>query len=141
MKLKVFSFTWESFSADSVVSATLMTTTWEITILENHSPLLTSMNPSNLNIVYLNSSWEKVEENFAIWKGIVEVSFNEIKVMADMLISMEVVDLEAAEQARQKALELMEKYKNSQDKVNMDDYIQAEDMLLRSVAQLKLHKL
>ena len=40
MKLQIFSFSWKSFASDSVVSATLMTTTWEITILDNHSPLL-----------------------------------------------------------------------------------------------------
>jgi hypothetical protein len=37
-----------------------------MTILENHSPLLTSVVPSNISVIYLNDSKEKVEEDFAI---------------------------------------------------------------------------
>ncbi|RAL57760.1 ATP synthase F1 subunit epsilon [Candidatus Gracilibacteria bacterium GN02-872] len=139
MKLQIFSFSGKSFASDSVVSATLMTTTGEITILDNHSPLLTSMKPSNMTVIYMDNG-EKKEENFAIGRGIVEVSENNVKVMADMLIDMEEIDVEEAENARKRALELMEKYSNSQH-IDMEKYIEAEDMLLRSVAQLKLHKL
>ncbi|PZM80037.1 ATP synthase F1 subunit epsilon [Candidatus Gracilibacteria bacterium] len=141
MKLKIFSFSGESFASDTVVSATLMTSIGEITVLENHSPLLTSIRPSNINVIYLNELGEKKEENFAIGKGIVEISANSVKVMADMLVDMEGIDIEAAEEARKKAIELMEKYKNSQDKIDMEKYIEAEDMLLRSIAQLKLSDL
>ncbi|MDR1988398.1 MAG: hypothetical protein LBQ24_06875 [Candidatus Peribacteria bacterium] len=58
--------------------------------------------------------------------------------MADMLVDVESVDKDAAERAREKALEIMEKYKNAKDKVDMEKYIEAEDMLLKSIAQLKL---
>lgn len=141
MKLKIFSFSWGSFTSDSVVSVTFMSSVWEMTILNNHSPLLTSIVPSNISVVYLNDSKEKVEEDFAIWKWIVEVSQDWTKIMTDMLVDMEQIDVEEAEKARQKAIELMEKYKNSQEKVDMEQYIEAEDLLLRSVAQLKLHNL
>lgn len=141
MKLKIFSFSWGSFTSDSVVSVTFMSSVWEITILENHSPLLTSVVPSNISVIYLNDSKEKVEEDFAIWKWIVEVSDDWTKIMTDMLVDMEQIDVEEAEKARQRAIELMEKYKNSQEKVDMEQYIEAEDLLLRSVAQLKLHNL
>ena len=141
MKLKIFSFSWGSFTSDSVVSVTFMSSVWEITILENHSPLLTSVVPSNISVIYLNDSKEKVEEDFAIWKWIVEVSDDWTKIMTDMLVDMEQIDVEEAEKARQRAIESMEKYKNSQEKVDMEQYIEAEDLLLRSVAQLKLHNL
>ena len=141
MKLKIFSFSWGSFTSDSVVSVTFMSSVWEMTILENHSPLLTRVVPSNISVIYLNDSKEKVEEDFAIWKWIVEVSDDWTKIMTDMLVDMEQIDVEEAEKARQRAIELMEKYKNSQEKVDMEQYIEAEDLLLRSVAQLKLHNL
>ena len=141
MKLKIFSFSWGSFTSDSVVSVTFMSSVWEMTILENHSPLLTSVVPSNISVIYLNDSKEKVEEDFAIWKWIVEVRDDWTKIMTDMLVDMEQIDVEEAEKARQRAIELMEKYKNSQEKVDMEQYIEAEDLLLRSVAQLKLHNL
>ena len=141
LKLKIFSFSWGIFTSDSVVSVTFMSSVWEMTILENHSPLLTSVVPSNISVIYLNDSKEKVEEDFAIWKWIVEVSDDWTKIMTDMLVDMEQIDVEEAEKARQRAIELMEKYKNSQEKVDMEQYIEAEDLLLRSVAQLKLHNL
>ncbi|MDF1682314.1 MAG: hypothetical protein P1U46_00645 [Patescibacteria group bacterium] len=58
--------------------------------------------------------------------------------MADMLIDIDDLDTTAAERAREKAVELMEKYRNSKEKIDMEKFIEAEDMLLKSIAQLKL---
>lgn len=138
MKLKILSFSWESFSNENVVSATIMTWIWEITILEDHSPLLTSVKPSTMYIIYKDESWVEKRDDFAIWKWVVEISNNSVKVMADMLVDIEDLDTDAAERARVKAVELMEKYKNSKDKIDMEKFIEAEDMLLKSIAQLKL---
>ena len=71
MKLKIFSFSWESFSSDDVVSAILSTAIWEITVLDNHTPLLTSVKPSTISITYLQN-WQKKEENFAIWNELLK---------------------------------------------------------------------
>lgn len=138
MKLKILSFSWESFSSDNVVSATMMTAIWEITILDNHSPLLTSIKPSTMYVIYKDESWNEKRDDFAIWKWVVEVSNSEVKVMADMLIDIDDLDVEAAERARTKAIELMEKYRDAKDKLDMEKFIEAEDMLLKSIAQLKL---
>lgn len=138
MKLKILSFSWESFSSDNVVSATMMTAIWEITILDNHSPLLTSIKPSTMYVIYKDESWNEKRDDFAIWKWVVEVSNSEVKVMADMLIDIDDLDVEAAERARKKAIELMEKYRDAKDKLDMEKFIEAEDMLLKSIAQLKL---
>jgi F0F1-type ATP synthase epsilon subunit len=67
-----------------------------------------------------------------------EVSDSSVKVMADMLIDVKAVNRDAAEKAKEKALELMQKYKDAKDRVDMEKYIEAEDMLLKSIAQLKL---
>jgi F0F1-type ATP synthase epsilon subunit len=138
MKLKILSFSWESFSSDNVISATMMTAIWEITVLDNHSPLLTSIKPSTMFVIYKDSSWNEKRDDFAIWKWVVEVSNSEVKVMADMLIDIDDLDVEAAERARTKAVELMEKYRDAKDKIDMEKFIEAEDMLLKSIAQLKL---
>ena len=138
MKLKMLSFSWESFNSDEVISITLMSAVWEITILDNHSPLLTSVKPSTMYLIYTDSTWIEKRDDFAIWKWFVEVSNNEVKIMADMLIDIEDLDLEYAERARNKAIELMAKYRDSTDKLDMEKYIEAEDMLLKSIAQLKL---
>lgn len=138
MNLKILSFSGESFNSENVISVTVSTWNWEITILDNHSPLLTSIIPSTMHVVYIDNNKTKKSENFATWKWVLEVSENDVKVMADMLVDVESVDKDAAERAREKALEIMEKYKNAKDKVDMEKYIEAEDMLLKSIAQLKL---
>jgi F0F1-type ATP synthase epsilon subunit len=61
--------------------------------------------------------------------------------MADMLVDIDDLDTAKAERARKEALKLMEKYRDAKDKVDMDKFIEAEDMLLKSIAQLKLSEL
>ncbi len=138
MKLKILSFSWESFSSDNVVSATLMTSIGEITLLDNHAPLLTSIKPSTMYIIFRDENGVEKRDDFAVWKWVVEVSDNNVKVMADMLVDIEDLDTDAAERARAQAIELMEKYRNSKDKIDMEKFVEAEDLLLKSIAQLKL---
>lgn len=141
MKLEILSFTWNLFKSDSVVSVTAMTKVWEITVLKDHTPIVSVLKPSTISVVYTENGEQK-EVDFAIWAGILEVSSdNKIKFLIDMLISVDDVDMDAAEKARKDALAMMEKYKNSKDKIDMEKFIEAEDMLLKSVAQIKLGKL
>jgi len=141
MKLKILSFSGESFSNENVVSITLKTKSGEATILDRHSPMIASIKPSVLFIKYKDENGVEHRDDFAVWSGVVEVKDSEVKVMADMLVDIEEVDYDQAEQARLRALELMKKYKNSKDRVDMEKFIEAEDMLLKSIAQLKLYNL
>ncbi|MDD5769406.1 MAG: ATP synthase F1 subunit epsilon [Candidatus Gracilibacteria bacterium] len=138
MKLEILSFNGKLFKSETVSSVTAMTKAGEITVLSNHSALITSLKPSVLRVVYLDENNMKQEKDFAIGGGILEVANNSMKILIDMLISVDEVDLNLAEQAKQKALEMMEKYKHSADRVDMEKFIEAEDMLLKSIAQLKL---
>jgi F0F1-type ATP synthase epsilon subunit len=70
-----------------------------------------------------------------------EVSNSEVKFLIDMLMSVDEVDMDVAEKARNDALATMEQYKDAKDKIDMEKFIQAEDMLLKSVAKLKLGRL
>lgn len=141
MKLKILSFGGQSFSHDKVVSITLMTRMWEITVLDNHSPLITAIKPGTLYVIYKDANNMDIRDDFAVGSGVVEVSNSEVKVMSDMLVDIEDLDINSAERAKQEALELMEKYKNAKDRVDMEKFIEAEDQLLRSIAQLKLYDL
>jgi F0F1-type ATP synthase epsilon subunit len=58
-----------------------------------------------------------------------------------MLTDIKDLDVEQVRRAKLKAKELMEKYKNSKDKIDMAKFIEAEDALLKSIAQLKLYDL
>ncbi len=67
-----------------------------------------------------------------------EVSNSNVKLLIDMLVSVDNLDIDKAEEAKKEAMELMGKYKDSKDKVDMEKFIAAEDMLLKSLVQLKL---
>ncbi len=138
MKLEILSFTWNLFRSETVEQVTAMTKVWEITILDNHAPLVTVLKPSVISIVYIDESWVKSEKDFAIGWWVLEVSDSSVKVLIDMLVSIDEVDVDAAEKAKKDALAMMEKYKDSKDKVDMEKFIEAEDMLFKSVAKLKL---
>lgn len=141
MKLEILSFTWNLFKSDTVEQVTAMTKVGEVTLLDNHTPLVTVLNPSILSIVYFDEAWLKAEKDFAIWGWVLEVSDSSVKVLIDMLISIDDLDIDHAEKAKKDALATMEKYKDAKDKIDMEKFIAAEDMLLKSVAQLKLSEL
>ncbi len=141
MELKILSFNGESFHSETVTSVTLMTWRGEITILDRHSPLLTSIKPSTMFLVLKDENGMTRRDDYAIGSWVVEVRNSKVKIMSDMLVDIEEVDYDKASQAREKALALMEKYKDSKDRIDMERFIEAEDMLLKSVAQLKLYDL
>lgn len=141
MKLKILSFSWESFSSDKIVSITILTWVGEITILDHHSPLLTSIKPSTMYVLYKDDNNVDIRDDFAIWSWVVEINNNEVKILADMLVDIDDLDVSKAERAKDEALQIMEKFRNSEDKIDMEKFIEAQDMLLKSIAQLKLYKL
>lgn len=138
MKLEILSFTWNLFKSDTAEEVTVMTKVGEVTILENHTPLVTVLKPSVLSVIYTDEAWVKSEKDFAIGGWVLEVSGSSVKVLIDMLVSVDDVDVEHAEKAKKDALSMMDKYKHSKDKVDMERFIEAEDMLMKSVAQLKV---
>jgi len=138
MKLKILSFSGGGFTSETVESVTLMTGGWELTILEDHTPMLASMKPSTMYIIYTDENWVEQRDDFAVWSGVIEVSNNSVKVMSDMFVDIEDLDKDKAEREKFEAEKLMEKYKGSENRVGMDKFIEAEDMLLKSLAQLKL---
>lgn len=138
MKLEILSFNWKLFKSHSVVSITAMTKMWEITVLDNHASLITSLKPSVLRVVHMDENNMKQEEDFAIGWGILEVAHSSVKILIDMLVTVADVNLDLAEKARLSAIETMERYKDSKDRVDMERFVEAQDMLLKSIAQLKL---
>lgn len=141
MKLEILSFNWKLFKSESVVSVNALTAMWEITLLENHSALITALKPSVLKIIYLDENNMKQEEDFAIWGWVLEIAWNNMKILIDMLVNVNEVNLDLAQKAKDEAIALMEKHKDSKDKVDMEKFIEAQDQLLKSIAQLKLWSL
>ena len=139
MELKILSFEWESFLNQRVISVTMLTWVGEITVLENHEPLMTYVEPSTLYVKFLDENGIEYRDDFAVWRWVVEISGKEIKILTDMLTDIKDLDVDKVKRAKLKAKELMEKYKDSKDKIDMAKFIEAEDALLKSIAQLKLY--
>ncbi|MCD5383111.1 ATP synthase F1 subunit epsilon [Candidatus Gracilibacteria bacterium] len=137
MKLEILSFEGNVFSSDSVNQVYSETKAGAITILEGHASLLVSLLPSVIEVKYLKNGEEKIE-NFAVGGGVLEVSNDKIKILVDMLITVEKADKERAQKAKDDAEKLMEKYKNAKDKIGMEEFIKAEDIVLKSIAEMKL---
>lgn len=141
MKIEILSFSGKLFKSRNIISVNCMTKVWEITILDNHESLITALSPCVINVVYIDEDNNKKEENFAVWSWVLEFSHNSMKILIDLLVSVEDLDIDSVEKARQEALKTMDKYKNSQDKLDMEKYVEAQDLLLKSLAQLKLWKI
>lgn len=139
MKLTILSFDGKKIEKDNVVSVTLVTKLWEITVLDNHSPLITSVKPSTMYYLFNDENNIIQRDDIAIWNWVVEISNSNIKVMIDMLVDIEDLDIEYLERAKAEAQEILEKFKNSKDKMDMEKFIEAEDNLLKSIAWLKLY--
>ena len=141
MKLNILSFDWKKIVKENVVSVTIMTKSWEITVLDKHSPLITSVTPSTMYFVFRDENNIEQRDDIAIWNWVVEISNSSVKVMVDLLVDIEDLDINHLERAKIEAQELMEKYKWSKDKVDMEKFIEAEDALLKSIAWLKLYNI
>lgn len=141
MKLTILSFDGKKIENDKVVSVTLMTKSGEITILDKHTPLITSVKPSTMYYVYIDENNITQRDDIAIWNWVVEVSNSNVKVMIDMLVDIEDLDLDYLERAKLDAQKKMNELKSSKDKIDMDKFIEAEDALLKSIAWLKLYNI
>ena len=139
MELKILSFEWESFVHKNVVSITMMTWVGEITVLENHVPLMTYVEPSTLYIDYKDENNVLIRDDFAVGRWVVEIDGKKIKILTDMLTDIADLDVEEVRRAKMLAEELMEKYRWKTDKMDMAKFLEAEEQLLKSIAQLKLY--
>ncbi len=141
MNLKILSFAGKTIEIANAISLTIDTRMGQVTILDSHSPLITALKPCVAYIKYFDENNMPKREDFAIWWGILEVAGHNVKVLADMLMDIDEVDSDKASEAIKKAEEIMLKYKDSTDKIDMEKFVEAEEMLMKSIAQLKLSEL
>ncbi len=139
MELQILSFDGKKIENDNVLSITLMTKTWEITVLDKHTSLITSVKPSTMYYVYRDENNMQNRDDVAIWNWVVEIADSKVKVMVDMLVDIEDLDLGHLERAKVEAQKKMEDLRGSKDKIDMEQFIEAEDALLKSIASLKLY--
>jgi F-type H+-transporting ATPase subunit epsilon len=92
----------ELFKDLPVKRVTVSTTEGEITILDNHTPLVTFLTPGE--IIIEDGAGAKP---LAVSGGFLEVADNRVKILADTAERVEELDVERAEVARRRAEELL----------------------------------
>lgn len=99
------------YEDSTVEKVRLPTTTGEITVLPHHIPLLSVLAPGEL-MIYKNGQ----PVSIAVSGGMLEVHRNNrIDVLADTAERAEHIDVKRAEEARQRAIDLMKQEKDTDD--------------------------
>ena len=75
----------------------------EMGVLPNHAPVLTTLTYGELVV-----RKEDAEERFAVYGGVVDVRPDKVVVLADLAESSFALDLEMAQQARERARKILE---------------------------------
>ena len=117
---------------NEIFQVSIPTTSGEITILPNHIPLVSVLKGGELKIKDKDG-----QHNMAVSGGFLEVrGNNEIVILADHAERVADIDIQKAEEARQRAEEQMKNIKNVQDV----DYARLQAAINREINKLKIAK-
>lgn len=115
---------------NNIEQVSVPTTTGEITILSHHVPLVSILQAGELKIKDKNG-----EQVMAVSGGFLEIKANnELVILADNAERAEEIDVDRAEQARQRAIEQMERTKAEEDV----DYAKLQAVLEREMNRVRV---
>ena len=129
LKLEIVTQERRVYSADDVDMVIAPGSEGEMGILPRHAPLITSLKEGMMRVKRHSGQ----EDILAIHGGFMEVLPNQVTVLADVAERADEIDIARAEEARQRAQELMRQRR--EDKI---DYIRAEAALRRSLIRIKV---
>jgi len=129
LKLEIVTQERRVYSADDVEMVIAPGVEGEMGILPRHAPLITSLQEGVMRVRHRSGR----EEVLAIHGGFMQVLPDQVMVLADAAERAEEIDIARAQEARQRAEELMKQRR--EDKM---DYIRAEAALRRSLIRLKV---
>ncbi len=98
-----------------------------IGVLPEHTPLLSKLVPGELEIKTKGQS-----QHLAVTGGFIEVSNNQLTILADYAIHAQDINITKAEEAKKRAEKLMS------EKVGDIDYAEIEKEFVRAIAELKV---
>ncbi|MCB9798109.1 ATP synthase F1 subunit epsilon [Candidatus Nomurabacteria bacterium] len=118
---------------DEVEKVTIPTTTGAITVHETHAPLISILEPGEMNIHKLDGS----VVNLAVTGGFLEVrSQSRVYIMADTAERAEEIDIEQAQRAIERAQELLKQ----QDQLADIDFAKLQAQIEREMARISVGK-
>ena len=113
--------------SDDVDQVNAPTKDGRVGILPRHMPLITVLTEGELSIIK-----NGVRTEFAVFGGFMEVLPDRVTILADSCDRSDEIDLDRAEEARQRAEERIAQRKSDQD------MIQAEAELRRAMMQIRI---
>ena len=117
---------------NEISQVSIPTTSGEITVLQNHIPLVSVLASGELKIKDKDG-----EHHIAVSGGFLEVKGNnEIIILADHAERAEEIDVQKAEEARKRAEEQMKNIKNVQDV----DFAKLQALIDREVNKMRVAK-
>lgn len=97
-------------------------------ILPSHAPLFTLLSLGEMRVVKGGE-----EQSLAVFGGFLEISNNHIRILADAAERAEEIDVDRAEEARQRS-----ESRRSESRGATEDMIRAEAAMRRSLVRLKI---
>ncbi len=129
--LKLVSQTGLKFDED-VYEVIIPTSDGQIAVLNDHMPLVTSIQAGVLLVRRSSKDPDSRLEMFATYGGVVEVKDNQLNILVDEADHADSIDQAQAELAYDKALELK---KNAQDEISLNH---AQELIDRSQIRLQV---
>lgn len=115
---------------DEIEQITLPTAAGEITVLPNHTPLVSLLVPGEMTV-----KKEKNTVHFAVAHGVVEIrSQSKVVVLSDTAQRAEEIDIEQAQSARIRANKMLEEKEN----INDVDYARFRALLDSELNRIKV---
>lgn len=115
---------------DYVDQITLPTTSGEITVLPNHIPLISILQPGEIKIIKDNE-----ETPLAVSGGFIEIQAEKVVILADTAEKAYDIDLERAEAARERAEKAMK-----EKKTDATEYAYISAKIEKELARLRIGK-
>lgn len=117
---------------NDILQVSIPTTTGEITVLPHHSPLVSILQAGELKV-----KDDKGEQVIAVSSGFLEVrANNEVIILADNAERADLIDIDRAEAARQRAEEQMKAAKAGED----IDYAKLQAVIEREMNRVRVGK-
>ena len=117
---------------NDVVQITVPTKSGQITVLPNHIALVSVLSPGELMAIGPDSKTKPIE--MAVSGGFIEVANNQVTILADTAEHAEEIDETRAQQAHQRAKELLAESRNKAD----IDFTALSAKIEKELARLKV---
>ncbi len=140
MKFTLTSPSGTVIDTDSLVKMTVMTETWEITVLPDHEPLLSVVRPGILQVTY-TEDWQQKTEEYAVGWWVIHIDDTACTLVSDLVQwEFKEDDLADIEAQKKEAEELMRDYAEWKTPIDPKRQMEIEYDLLRHQARYELWK-